>query len=260
MLQFLLDLDGTLYTESGPIPGVVETVQHLRRRGIPVRFVTNTTRRPRRALVERLRGYGFEVEPDEVMTAVLAGAAYLRAQGLDPVAPLVTQETLEDLEGLTLIGGTAPAAAPAPPAAVLIGDLGDDLTHALLNEAFRYVMDGARLVALQKGRYWQGADGLLLDAGAYVAALEYATGEDAVACGKPSEAFFHAAVQSFPRSDVPSVMVGDDLMSDVHGAQQAGLQGWLVKTGKFRQEVLEKNDVRPDRILDSVADLLDIDV
>lgn len=255
----LLDLDGTLYTDAGPIPGAVEAIATLRRRGIPFRFVTNTTRRSRRGLVERLRGYGFEVDPAEVFTSVMAGVRLLREWNVRRVAPFVAQDTLEDLAEFELVGGTAvgAAASAARPAAVVIGDLGEQWTPALLNQAFRYVLDGALLIALQKDRYWLGKTGLELDAGPYVAAIEYATGQQVIVCGKPEAAFYHAALPASAASAAPpAAMVGDDLWADVAGAQRAGLQGWLVRTGKFLQDVVAQSGVKPDRVLDSIADVV----
>jgi len=229
----------------------------LRRRGVPLRFVTNTTRRPRSQLVERLRGYGFTVEEHEVFGAVLATAAHLRQQGIGRVAPFVSKPALEDLAGFEVAGGLAGGVPDAVPDAVLVGDLGNEWTPQLLNEAFRYVMDGAQLIALQKGRYWLAADGIELDAGPWVAALEYATDREAVVCGKPNAAFFHGVLSSVDGvgDGAPCVMVGDDLWNDVAGAQQAGLRGWLVRTGKFREDALETSGVTPDKVIESVAEL-----
>jgi HAD superfamily hydrolase (TIGR01458 family) len=143
------------------------------------------------------------------------------------------------------------------PDAVVVGDLGNLWSPALLNEAFRYVLDGAALIALQKDRYWWGATGLELDAGPYVAALEYATGLEATVCGKPRPSFYVAALAGLDLgSGAKAAMVGDDLWADVAGAQQAGLEGWLVRTGKFREDVLARSGVRPDRVLTSVAELV----
>jgi HAD superfamily hydrolase (TIGR01458 family) len=255
----LIDLDGTLYTDAGAIPGAVEAVARLRRNGQAFRFVTNTTRRSRRGLVERLRSYGFVVDPEEVFTSVLAGVRVLRERGICRVAPFVAEDTLEDLVEFELVGGTSAASVPsAAPAAVVVGDLGDQWTPALLNEAFRYLLDGAFLLAFQRDRYWLGKTGLELDAGPYVAALEYATNTQAVISGKPSPGFYLGALSEMGiRGPAGAAMVGDDLWADVAGAQGAGLQGWLVRTGKFRQDVLEQSGVRPDRVLDSVADVVD---
>ncbi|MBI2614144.1 MAG: TIGR01458 family HAD-type hydrolase, partial [Gemmatimonadetes bacterium] len=247
------------YTDAGPIPGAVEAIAELRRRHVSFRFVTNTTRRSRRGLVERLWGYGFEVDPAEVFTSVMAGVRLLRERGIVRVAPFVARDTLEDLSAFELLGGTsaAPAAAAAPPAAVVIGDLGDQWTPALLNQAFRCVLDGALLIALQKDRYWLGRTGLELDAGPYVAAIEYATGRASVVCGKPSAGFYLGALADLGvTTPGAAAMVGDDLWADVGGAQHAGLRGWLVRTGKFREDVLAQSGVKPDRILDSVVGLV----
>jgi HAD superfamily hydrolase (TIGR01458 family) len=252
---FLIDLDGTLYTQSGAVPGAPALLRRLRDRGIPYRLVTNTSSRPRRLLIERLRGYGFEVAPSDLQTPVQAAADILAARGHRRVAAYVPAPTLEDFAEFDLVRGSDRA-----PTAVVVGDLGEEWTYALLQEAFTHVMGGAELVALSRDRYWLRADGLALDAGPFVVGLEYASSRTAVVTGKPSPDFYQAAVRGLglgERADPRDVvMVGDDLWSDVQGAQHAGLQGWLVRTGKFREEQLHRSGVTPDRILDSVAELI----
>ncbi|HEY7635162.1 MAG TPA: HAD-IIA family hydrolase [Gemmatimonadales bacterium] len=257
---YLLDLDGTLYAGGAAIPGAVDLLAKLRASGTPFRLVTNTTSRSRRLLVERLRGYGFEVEAGEIFTASLAGVALARRLGYSRVAPFVPSAALEDMTELDLIGGSfgrPDDSQPTPPAAVIVGDLGEQWTYALLQEAFEYLMGGAALLALSRDRYWLQGNRLALDAGPFVAALEFATGTTASVAGKPSSAFFSAALDSLGIADPAlAAMVGDDLWSDVQGAQGAGLQGWLVRTGKFREDVLRSSSVTPDRILPSIADLV----
>ena len=222
---------------------------------VPFRLVTNTTSRSRRMLVDRLAGYGLAVAPEEIVTATLAGVELVRAAGFGRVAPFVPAGALEDMEGLTLVGGTSGRPRTAADVVVL-GDLGERWTFALLQEAFEQLMAGAALVALSRDRYFRQGDRLALDAGPFVAALEYAAGATAAVAGKPSPAFFEAAVRSLGLSADRSVaMVGDDLWSDVQGAQRAGLQGWLVRTGKFREDVLQGSGITPDRILSSVTEL-----
>lgn len=259
-IAFLLDLDGTLYTETGPVAGAVEALATLKHRRLPFRCITNTTRRPRSAIVERLRNYGFGIQSGDVFTAVLAGAEIMRGRGFHTVAPFVAEATLPDLGEFDLVGGTARrVAGTVRPDAVLVGDLGDRWTYALLNEAFRYLMAGADLIALSRDRYWMRGDGLALDAGPFVVGLEHASGAQATVAGKPSAAFFTAAARSLGLAEEiqPRVaVVGDDLWSDVEGAQRAGFQGWLVRTGKFHDEALESSGIRPDRILSSVAEVV----
>jgi phospholysine phosphohistidine inorganic pyrophosphate phosphatase len=253
---FLLDLDGTLYTGDAAIPGAADALSGLRAHAVPFRLVTNTTSRSRRMLVDRLAGYGLAVAPEEIVTATLAGVELVRAAGHRRVAPFIPAGALEDMGGLALAGGTSgrPRAAAD---VVVLGDLGERWTFALLQEAFEQLMAGAALVALSRDRYFRQGDRLALDAGPFVAALEYASGATAAVAGKPSPAFFEAAVRSLGLpADRSVAMVGDDLWSDVEGAQRAGLQGWLVRTGKFREEALRGSGIAPDRILSSVTELL----
>jgi phospholysine phosphohistidine inorganic pyrophosphate phosphatase len=252
---FLLDLDGTLYTGDAAIPGAADALSGLRAHAVPFRLVTNTTSRSRRMLVDRLAGFGLAAAPEEIVTATLAGVELIRAAGYGRVAPFVPAGALEDMEGLTLVGGTSGRPRTAADVVVL-GDLGERWTFALLQEAFEQLMAGAALVALSRDRYFRQGARLALDAGPFVAALEYAAGATAAVAGKPSPAFFEAAVRNLGLpADRSVAMVGDDLWSDVQGAQRAGLQGWLVRTGKFREDVLQGSGITPDRILSSVTEL-----
>ncbi len=248
---FLFDLDGTLYTDDGAVAGAVEALRTLRRRGVPFRYVTNTTRRSRRLLAARLAGYGFEARAEEIVTAPQACVALLKQRGVRRVAAFVAEAALEDFAEFDL--------ASDAPEAVVVGDLGDEWSFAKLNRAFLHLMDGAELIALQRDRYWLRGDGLALDAGPFVAALEYATGRTATLCGKPAATFYRVAVASLGADAPPDarhvVMIGDDLWGDIQGAQQAGLSAWMVRTGKFREDVLTESAILPDKIIDSVAEL-----
>lgn len=245
----LFDLDGTLYQEGGALPGAIAVVETLRARGLTVGYVTNTTSRSRRLLLERLRGYGFPGELTDIETALLAGASHLRRKGVRRVAPLVPDTAFEDLAEFELTHHR--------PEAVLVGDLDDRWDFAILNRAFQQVMDGAELVALSRDRYWRADIGLQLDAGAFVAALEYASGKSAALCGKPAGEFYAAALAALAPGRAPAevLMVGDDLWGDIEGAQRAGLRTCLVRTGKYRPEVFAASGIQPDLVVDSVADL-----
>jgi HAD superfamily hydrolase (TIGR01458 family) len=252
----LLDLDGTLYAGGAAIPGAPAALARLRERGVPHRLVTNTTSRSRSMLVQRLRGYGFDIAAEEVFTATLAGSVLARTAGFRCVAPFIAEPALEDLGEVELVGGTSGQPVTQAPPAIIVGDLGERWSYALLQEAFEYLMAGADLIALSRDRYWLQGGRLALDAGPFVAALEFASGKTATVAGKPSGAFYSAALRSLGLDPSASaVMIGDDLWSDVEGAQRAGLQGWLVRTGKYRDSALRESGIRPDRILDSIAAL-----
>ncbi len=261
-LAYLFDLDGTLYQNNAAIPGAVDLIRQLKTHGLPCRFLTNTTSRPRSAIVARLKGYGFPVLEHEVFTALLAGAELARSLGCRTLLPLVKSKALEDLAGFELVGGTSVGQGrPTYHAdAVLVGDLAEGWSFGLLQQAFTALLNGARLIALSRDRCWMTERGLTLDAGPFVAALEYAAQVESQVAGKPSAAFYEGAIESleFPagtrRDEI--VMVGDDLHGDIAGAQAAGLVAYLVRTGKFQEAQFSSSGIAPDRILASVADLL----
>ena len=237
----LIDLDGTLYVENAPIPGAREALSRLEAAGIPYRYMTNTTRRPRREVVSRLRELGFPAREDLVLAPAVAANAFLEGRRCHA---LVAEALFEDLADVVLDSSGAPEY-------VLVGDLGDGFDYARLNEAFRRLMEGAGLVALQRNRFWQEADGPSLDAGPFVAALEYASGKAATVVGKPEPAFFEAGLRDLGLGTKDVAVVGDDAESDVAGAQRAGLLGVQVKTGKYRPEMAGEADL----VLESFADL-----
>lgn len=247
---FLLDLDGTLYTDRGATPGGPEVVAVLRARGIPFHCVTNTTSRSRAGLARRLADLGYDITSGEIFTPVVAASVHCRAQRLRRVAVYFPASALEDLEGVEVVGAREPADA------VILGDLGEGWDFARMQAAFTQIRGGARVVALSRDRYFLKGEELTLDAGAFVAGLEYAAGVEGTVVGKPSTAFYGAALATLGIEPAGVAMVGDDLWSDVEGAQRAGVQGWLVRTGKFREEILRRSGIVPDRIIESVAHLM----
>jgi HAD superfamily hydrolase (TIGR01458 family) len=238
----LLDLDGTLYVGGEAVAGAREAVEFLQASGLAVRYVTNTTRKPRGWVCERLRSMGFEVGEEEIFTPALAAVGRI---GPGTCFALVDDSLMEDLAGLTLTDDR--------PDYVLVGDLGEGFTYERLNPAFRHLMDGAELLALQKNRYWQTDAGLALDAGPFVAALEFASGKTASVVGKPEREFFRLALEDLGLRAEEVAMVGDDAETDVVGARRAGVVGIQVRTGKWRADAGEA-----DLVIDSVADLPEI--
>jgi HAD superfamily hydrolase (TIGR01458 family) len=240
-MGLLVDLDGTLYVGSEPVEGAREAIERLQASGLALRYVTNTTRKPRRAVREHLRSLGFGVEAAEIFTPARAAAGLI---GDRSCYPLVVESLIEDLRGVTLVEDS--------PDYVLVGDLGDGFTYDRLNAAFRLLAGGAELLALQKNRYWRTDQGLSLDAGPFVAALEYASGKRATVVGKPERDFFRLALEDMGLESREVAMVGDDAEADVAGAQAAGLIGIHVRTGKYHPEDESRE---ADLVLDSVAGL-----
>lgn len=244
---FVFDLDGVLYLKDAPIPGAAEAVETLKDAGHPLRFLTNTTSRSRRLIAKTLTTMGIAAEANEVFCPAHAASQQLRKTG-ESAYLLVQDGALEDFEGVEQ--------EPGCPDAVVVGDLGHDWSFDLLNKAFRCIHDrGARLVGLGRTRYWEAEDGLRLDAGPFISALEYAANVEALVFGKPEPAIFEAVLDDLALEPEQAAMVGDDIQSDIRAAMDVGMRGVLVRTGKFRGRDLELG-IEPDVILDSVADLV----
>ena len=248
MACILLDIDGVLHVSGDPIPGAVDAVTRLREQGHSLRFVTNNSTRPRALLAEELRLLGFDLEDDEVQTTPRAAASELAGKR---VLALVMGAIVPDLEGIELVGDRADA--------VLLGGC-DETTEPNqvfswmnLGRAFAELQMGAELFCLHKNKWWQTSRGPLLDAGAFVAGLEYATGVDATILGKPSAAYFAAALDALGAEPELTWMVTDDVEADVRGAQSFGMRTALVRTGKFRPETLESSGLVPEIVLSSLA-------
>lgn len=247
----LLDIDGVLTTSWEPIDGAAKAVARIRSGGLAVAFVTNTTSLSRARIAELLEASGIPVRPDEVVTAARAAAAYLTRQHPGSTCLFLNAGSVgEDLDGIHVVGeGEWDADV------VLTGGAGPSVGYAELNAAFRLLLDGAPLVAMQRNFSWQTAEGPHLDMGAFVTGLEQAAHVQATVIGKPSPSFFAAVLAELGVTPSEAVMVGDDIDADVVGAQASGITGVLVRTGKFRSEVLERAASPPDHVIDSIADL-----
>ena len=243
----LIDLDGVLYVEDEPVPGAHEAVSRLRSDGHALRFVTNTTSRSRPATLEKLRRLGFSLEDEELMTPAALAVRHCSDKGVRRVSLLMNDEVKGDFSSLQEDDDE--------PEAVIVGDLGEDFGYAVLNRAFRHVMAGAELIALQRNRFWQRADGLSLDVGPFVAALEYATAREAYVVGKPARAFFDEVLRDAGFDADAAAMVGDDIETDIGGAVGAGLAGVLVRTGKYRADAVGASGIEPTATVDSIADV-----
>ncbi len=243
----LFDLDGVVHVGDSPLPGAIETIDYLDSKGVPYRFLTNATTLTAENLWHKMVEMGFSVTSDVILTVHKAAANYLRKTPDRKCYLLVDDNVLAAYKGI--------AQSESDPDCIVVGDIGERWNYALLNELFNMIMNGAELVALHKGRYWQTDRGLRMDIGAFVSSLEYTTGQPATVIGKPAEAFFEAAVTDLGLDKKDVLMVGDDIETDIGGAQRAGVRGALVKTGKYREDDLDRSHVTPDAVLSSIADV-----
>lgn len=246
---FLIDLDGVLYMGKDPIPGVRECLGHMEELGYSYRFVSNSTRRCRGSVAERLKGLGYDVACRHIYTPPLAAIERMKRSGKERCFLLTTGDVNRDFEDADI------SICEEDVDFAVIGDAGNSFTFDRLNQAMRLILDGAEILALEMDRYWREPQGLVLSTGPFVTALEYATGKKAELMGKPSRQFFELALNDLGISPQDAAMIGDDILTDIHGAQEMGMQGILVKTGKYRGEVAERSGVQPDMVLESLADL-----
>jgi HAD superfamily hydrolase (TIGR01458 family) len=250
MAAILLDVDGVFHVSGEPIAGGAQAVRRLRADGHRLRFVTNNTTRARATLAEELREMGVELEDEELETTSRAAARTLAGRR---VLALIMHAIVGELDGVELVGEDAEA--------VLVGGADEtpetNLVFSYMNlaRAFHELEAGADLYCLHKNRWWQTKHGPLLDAGAFVAGLEYAADTEAVVLGKPSRAYFEAALQALDADANLTWMIGDDIESDIAGAQAHGMRTVLVRTGKFRPDAVEASRVKPDGIISSIAQL-----
>ncbi len=243
----LFDLDGVLYIGSHAIEGAIESVNKIRAQSITCRFITNTSTLSLLSLQKKINALGFSLSAEEIISAPQAALRYLQHQS-DPVCRLLLAEDVK--KDFAHIRQSDTAADH-----IVIGDIGDTWSYRLLNEVFNCLMNGAKLIAIHKNRCWQTEQGLQMDIGGFVHALEYASGVKAMIIGKPSADFFQIAIDDMLLKPSEVVMIGDDIDADVGGAQQAGLKGILVRTGKYRQSYVAASSIKPDMIIDSIKNL-----
>ena len=249
---FLIDLDGVLYIGNKAVDGAADTIGFLIDNGYPFRCMSNTTRKCRHTIADGLTAMGFRIPENHIFTPPLAAIAYMKKTGRTTYYLLATGDVHRDF---TELGPVKPGTNPDW---VIIGDAGDKITYDSMNTAFRFLMGGAELIALENDRYWMAADGLSLSAGPVVKALEYATGKTATVMGKPSPSFFNLALHDMHLRPEQVAMIGDDITTDIGGASQSGMKGILVRTGKYRQDALNSAPIKPACIIDSFSCIQDL--
>ena len=243
----LFDLDGVLYIGSQAVEGAIEAVRKIQSSHLQCRFVTNTSTLSLTSLEKKINALGFSIPSHQIISAPQATYLYLKSHQSPVCRLLLAEDVKKDFEEFYQTGSSADY--------IVIGDIGDTWSYTLLNQAFNDLMRGAKLIAIHKNRFWQTENGLQMDIGGFVEALEYASGVKAMIIGKPSPDFFQIALDDMALKPSETVIIGDDIDADVGGGQQVGLKGILVKTGKYRQSYAEASHIKPNSIIDSIADL-----
>ncbi|EDV31165.2 uncharacterized protein Dana_GF15224 [Drosophila ananassae] len=219
----LIDLSGTLHVEDDPTPNAVQALVKLRDSGVAVKFVTNTTKESKATLHDRLCKMGFEVDRSEIYSSLSAAVAYVESGKLNPYY-LLSEDARKDFP---------PEDTERYLNSVVVGLAPKEFNYEKMNKAFNVLLEKKdnQLVAVHQGKYYKRGDGLALGPGCFVKGLEFATGRSAKVIGKPNAYFFEGALAG--RDPSSCVMIGDDATDDIEGAMSVGMQGILVKTGKY---------------------------
>ena len=244
---FLFDLDGVFYEDDRIIPGVSATIEWLKQQKIPYRFLTNNTTLSRRLLVDKLNIIGLALNEDDLISANYAGTLLLKKLSIKSCRLVLRENAKIDYQDFDTINPN--------PEAIVVGDIGPNWDYNLMNDLMNLIFNGAKLIALHKGTYFQSQNKLIIDSGAFVAGLEHSTQTKAIVVGKPQPTFFELASQYFDCKVNEIAMVGDDLINDIQGGQNMGYTTFLVKTGKFRSSMYRSSSIRPDHLIKSINEL-----
>ena len=261
----LFDIDGVLVTSWKPIAGAAETLRVLSDHQIARTYLTNTTTKTRAQIAGLLTEAGIDVTSDEVITAAVLTADYVRSRYPDARCFLVNSgQIAEDMPGIDIVyAHDVVGREPDRPDVILLGGAGSEYDHITLSRVYDWMAHGVPVVAMHRSTAWNTTDGLRIDTGMYLIGMEQTSGRKATAVGKPAPEGFVAAAGRLGVDPEEMYVVGDDLNNDVLAGQVVGMAGVLVRTGKFRQDTLDRwaadeFAMQPNHVIDSVADLPDL--
>jgi HAD superfamily hydrolase (TIGR01458 family) len=223
----ILDMEGVLHVDWQLLPGAAEAVRDLRASGIELAVLTNTTGRTRADISQRLAGMGVEMPAERVITAASATVAWVRRE-----CPGASVYLLGEQGSVAEFAAVELVSSPDAAGVIVVAGPTADTAYPQLDAAFKALMRGTPLVAMQRNRWWPTLAGPAMDAGGIVAALEYAADVEAVVVAKPSPGIFEVALEVCGTDAAHAEMVGDDLHSDLAPARALGMRTCLVRTGK----------------------------
>lgn len=241
-----LDLDGTLYFNDKPINNAIETVEYLKSKGYICRFLTNTDSKQTSTIWNKLHDMGFNIDLDEIFTPVTASLKFLESKKEASIYPFVSDSIAQEYNKFKISEKAIDY--------LIIGDCRDKISYENLNNIFKLIGENTEIVALQKGRYFYDITGKNLDTGAFVSLLEFASNKSAIVLGKPSVPFFNILLKDLNLLPTDVLIVGDDITTDIAGANKISADSALVKTGKYKDQLGSETST-PTYIFDSVADL-----
>ncbi len=240
----LIDLEGVVYQEGKEIPGSISFIQYLDKINLPYLFLTNTTTMPRKDIAKKLLNLGLKINPKKIITPLIAAQNYLKNNHLLSIALYCNKKCYVDFEDFDINFQS--------PDAVIIGDLYKKFTWLKLNEIFHTSLNSKKLIAFHKNKTGTRKGKIALDLGPFIKALEYALDKNFILMGKPNKFFFQTAVDHIGINNKEILMIGDDIIVDIGGAQDLNLQTCLVKTGKYGKQLSPKS-IKPHYLLPKLS-------
>jgi NagD protein len=249
MYGYLIDMDGVIYRGHELIPGADRFIQKLRSAGVPFLFLTNNSQRTRRDVATRLNRLGMEVDERHVFTCAMATARFLAQHKPAGTAFVIGEGGL-----LTALHSNGYAIVDKDPDYVVVGE-GRAFTFDMVEAALNMILNGAQLVATNLDPNCPTQAGTRPGCGAIVAMLESASGVKAFSVGKPSPVMLRGARKELGLTTDQTVVIGDTMDTDILGGVQLGFKTILVLSGATRREDLVRYAYRPDKVVESIADL-----
>jgi HAD superfamily hydrolase (TIGR01458 family) len=246
-IPILIDFDGVINIYGNPAPYAQEFLSFLHQFKIPSFILSNSTLKNGREIKQFLIKNKLPSETP-IMTAADAAVKYVENH-YQRVAVYCADKVKKEFEKYIDTKN---------PQAIVVGDLGDKWSIELINEIFLKVFSGADLIAMHMNKYWEPHQNkFILDAGSFIAAIEYATSKKAVLIGKPSPIFFQTVLEILGyKKDFPFIMIGDDIESDLIPVNKMGGKSILILTGKTKS--LPEGEFKPDHIANDLAEVIGI--
>ena len=250
----LVDLDGVVYVGPDAVPGSVDAIAQSHRLGLRTAFVTNNAGRPASQVADHLRSLGIDVQGEDVVTSAMA-AADLLAHRL-PAGSAIGIVGGVGVTASVKAAGLRAVAPSSPEAVAILMGFGPDISWRDLAEASYAVAAGALFVATNTDRTFPTPQGIAPGSGAFVAAVQEASGVTPLVAGKPEPTLYRNAIDRFQSKN--ALVIGDRLDTDIAGAVNAGLTSLLVLSGicSPRQAVLASVGQRPDLIAADLQGLM----
>lgn len=249
-VAYIFDLDGVVYRGNTLIVGAAEAIERVRKAGHRVIFLTNNATSTRRDFAQKLCRLGIACTMEDVINSAYGTGVYiLNTFGRSTIYPIGEAGLLDELvaQGHTIVDDDAQ---------IVVAGLDRKFTYEKLARGLLNIQNGAVFIATNTDNLLPTENGFLPGAGSIVSSLATASGIDPLVIGKPHQPIMDIVVAHLGIAAHECVMVGDRLDTDILGAINAGMRTILVLTGVETMESVEKSDISPDLIIDSIADII----